>query len=245
MHTEKTPLLIGLRAAKANLVPGLVIQAAMVSIVVAYYTQPAVHAWLSVLADIKQNGGLVFSAVAAAIAGGVLPEILRITVLQGCKIRRENLGNLVFNIALWGFEGMIVDLFYRTQAHIFGSHVDFATVFKKVLVDQFIYTVFFATPFSVGCYEWKHQNYSLKGMSRVFTLKYYQQKSVPALIASWGVWIPLVSVVYSLPSLLQFPLFTLGLTFWVLMLTYVTAAHKKKSALSFSAPAVNPSPVES
>ena len=243
MHTEKTPLFIGLRAARANFVPGLIIQALMVSIVIAYYTQPPVHAWLSVLAGFKQNGGLVFSCVAAAIAGGVFPEFLTITFLQGCKIRRENLGNLLFNVALWGFEGMIVDLFYRTQAHLFGGHADFATVFKKVLVDQLIYTPFFATPFSVGCYEWKHQHYSLKGMSRVFTVSYYKNKSVPALIASWGVWIPLVSVIYSLPSLLQFPLFTLGLTFWVMLLTYVTS-HKKKSALSFSAPVGNVSPLQ-
>lgn len=243
MHTEKTPLLIGLRAAKANLVPGLIVQAAMVSIVAAYYTQPPVHAWLSVLADFKRDGGLVFSAVAAAVAGGVFPEVLAVAVFQRGKIRRENLGNLLFNVALWGVEGMIVDLFYRTQAHMFGSHVDFATVLKKVLVDQLVYTPFFATPFSVGCYEWKHQHYALKGMSRVFTPAYYKNKSVPALIASWGVWIPLVTVIYSLPSLLQFPLFTLGLTFWVMLLTYVTS-HKRKSALPFSAPVGNASPLQ-
>ena len=208
MHTEKTPLLIGLRAAKANFIPGLIVQAMMVSIVVSYYTVPAVHAWLSVLADLKRNGGLPFSAVAAAVAGGVFPEILTVVIFQGGKIRRENVDNLLFNMSLWGCEGMIVDLFYRSQALMFGSHVDFATVIKKVLVDQLAYTPFFATPFSVGCYAWKHQDYSLKGMSRVFTLTFYKNKSIPALIASWGVWIPLVTVIYCLPSLLQFPLFT-------------------------------------
>ncbi len=244
MHTEKTPLLIGLRAAKANLIPGLIVQTAMISIVVAYYTQPAVHAWLSVLADLKRNGGLLFSGIAAAVAGGVFPELLTITIFQGCKIHRENLGNLLFNMSVWGFEGMIVDLFYQSQALMFGSHVDVATVFKKVLVDQLIYTPFFATPFSVGCYEWKHQDYSLKGMSRVFTVRFYINKSIPALIASWGVWIPLVTVIYSLPSLLQFPLFTLGLTFWVMLFTYIASIHKKKSALPFSPPVSNPSTIQ-
>jgi hypothetical protein len=243
MDNEKTPLFIGLRAAKANLIPGLIVQVAMASIVVAYYTQPAIHGWLSALAEIKRNGGLVFSALAAMVAGGLFPEILTVAVFQRWKIRRKNIGNMLFNMALWGTEGMIVDLFYRTQAHIFGSHVDFATVFKKVLVDQLIYTPFFATPFGVGCYEWKNRDYSPQGMSRVFTLAFYKNKSVPALVASWGVWIPLVSILYSLPSLLQFPLFTLGLTFWVMILTYVTSAQKKKSALSFSAPVADPSPL--
>ena len=245
MNQEKTPLWIGLRAAKANFVPGLIIQGAMIAIVVAYYNVPQVNAWLSVLAGIKRDGGLLFSATTAAFAGGVLPELLAIVIFQGGKIRRENFGNLVFNIALWGTEGMIVDLFYRAQAGLFGSHVDFPTVLKKVLVDQLIYTPFFATPFGVGCFEWKHQNYSLQGMSRIFTLKFYKDKSIPALIASWGVWIPLVSVLYSLPSLLQFPLFTLGLTFWAMMLTYVTSVQKKKSALPFSATVGNASPLQS
>lgn len=244
MHTEKTPLWIGLRAAKANFVPGLIVQVAMVSVVVAYYTVPQVHAWLSVLADIKSSGGLPFSAAAAVIAGGLFPEILTVAVFQRGKIKRENLANFAFNAVLWGSEGMIVDLFYRSQALMFGSHVDFPTVLKKVLVDQLVYTPFFATPFSVGCYEWKHQGYSLRGMGRVFTPGFYKNKSIPALIASWGVWIPLVTVIYCLPSLLQFPLFTLGLTFWVMILTYVTSVQKRKSALPISTPVGNAAPLE-
>ncbi len=42
------------------------------------------------------------------------------------------------------------------------------------------------------------------------------------LPASWAVWIPLMAIIYSLPLALQFPLFGLALTFWVLLLTYMT-----------------------
>jgi hypothetical protein len=81
-------------------------------------------------------------------------------------------------------------------------------------------------------------------MSRVLTPGFYKYKSFPALIANWGVWLPLVAIIYTLPPLLQFPLFTLGLTFWVLQITYITSIHKKKSALSFSSPVSNPSPIQ-
>lgn len=244
MHTEKTPFLIGLRAAKVNFVPGLIVQAAMVSIVTAYYTLPVVHDWLLVLAELKRDGGLVSSAMAAAVAGGIFPELLVIAVFQRGKIRAGNWENIVFNMALWGSEGIVVDLFYQLQGHLFGTHVDFTTVFKKVLVDQLLYTPFFATPVSMGAYEWKNQHYSLKGMSRVLTIDYYKNKSLPALIANWGVWVPLVAIIYTLPPLLQFPLFTLGLTFWVLQLTYITSVHKNKSALPFSAPLGDASPLQ-
>jgi hypothetical protein len=33
---------------------------------------------------------------------------------------------------------------------------------------------------------------------------------------------PLMAIIYSLPLALQFPLFGLALTFWVLLLTYMT-----------------------
>jgi len=36
------------------------------------------------------------------------------------------------------------------------------------------------------------------------------------------VWIPLMAIIYSLPLALQFPLFSLALSFWVLLLTYMT-----------------------
>ena len=45
---------------------------------------------------------------------------------------------------------------------------------------------------------------------------------MPVLITTWAVWIPLMAVIYSLPLALQFPLFALGLAFWVLMMTYMT-----------------------
>jgi uncharacterized membrane protein YccC len=45
---------------------------------------------------------------------------------------------------------------------------------------------------------------------------------VPTLLATWVVWVPLMAIIYSLPYPLQFPLFSLALTFWVLLLTYMT-----------------------
>ncbi len=53
---------------------------------------------------------------------------------------------------------------------------------------------------------------------------------VPTLLATWAVWIPLMAIIYSLPLALQFPLFSLALTFWVLLLTYMTNSFALKHA---------------
>jgi len=220
------PWLIGIHAAKANLVPGLIVQAVIIVVVIAYYFFEPARQWLAQLAEIKRQAGYLYSWIAGAVAGGILPEILTVTVFQNCRVRRQNLGNVIFSMLFWGITGVLVDALYRGQTWWFGPQVDFSTVTRKMLVDQFIYNPFWAAPFGLACYEWKNQGYRLEGMSRVLTLRFYKQKTIPALVATWGVWIPVVCMVYSLPPLLQIPLFSLALTFWVMIFAWINRAHQ-------------------
>jgi len=221
------PLLIGLHAARANVVPGLIVQAAMVAVVLAYYFYEPARAWMAQLALLKQHWGYGFTFVSSAVAGGVMPELLTVVVFQRCRVRRENLGNLIFAILFWGVQGMIVDVLYRFQAVMFGAHVDCLTVMKKMLVDQFVFNPAFAMPWTMALYEWKGQGYRFAGMSRVLTGGFYKNRTLPAMVATWGVWIPLVSLVYSLPPLLQIPLFSLALTFWVILFTWISRKQQR------------------
>ena len=95
-------------------------------------------------------------------------------------------------------------------------------VLAKICVDQFGYNPLFAAPFGVLTYEWKNTGFSLDSLGAVFTLDTLPRKDHPTLLATWAVWIPLMAIIYSLPLSLQFPLFSLALTFWVLLLTYMT-----------------------
>src|SRR4029077_14760961 len=79
-----------------------------------------------------------------------------------------------------------------------------------------------AAPFEVLAYEWKNSGFSLESLGRSLTWTHYCDKVIPTLLATWVVWMPLMAIIYSLPLVLQFPLFSLALTFWVLLLTYMT-----------------------
>ncbi len=215
------PLLVGLRAAKANFIPGLIIQVAMIALVLAYYLHEPARFWLGRLETIKAEWGYLFSFLVGAAAGGILPELLMIGLTQRWRIRRENFGNAGFHLLLWGGESVIVDAFYRAQGHLFGTQVDFATVALKMVVDQFVYCVLFATPICVAIYEWRNQGYRFTGLSRVLTPRFYKEKVFPSLVANWGIWIPLVCVIYSMPPQLQIPLFSLALTFWVILFAWI------------------------
>ncbi len=218
----------GLRSARANVVPGLLVQLTMVSILIGYHYYPPTRDALDHLAAWKARWGFGYSAVAAIVAGAFIPEILRVAVFQKGRVRRANFGNLAFAIVFWGIMGMVVDAFYRGQAMWFGADANVSTVLKKVLVDQFLYNPLFAAPVTAWLYDWKNSGYSGRAFARFLTWEYYRDVVVPALFATWGVWIPVVTVLYSLPSLLQIPLFALALSLWVILYTWISEQRMRR-----------------
>jgi hypothetical protein len=219
---SRAPLSIGWEAAKANAVPALIIQAFMLALLLGFYFSSAAADALEKLAAFKRNHGLAFIIGASITAGALIPEIFLILFFQRGRPHRGNLRNLLFTVPVWGFDGSLVDLLYRTEAAWFGDIVSVPVVCAKICVDQFGYNPFFAAPFGVLTYEWKNNGVSIRPVCDLFTWQHYRDKIIPTLVATWAVWIPLMAIIYSLPLALQFPLFGLALSFWVLLLTYMT-----------------------
>jgi hypothetical protein len=222
MQKTRTPFTLGWEAARANAIPALIIQAFMLALLLAYYANHTASAALSQLAEFKRTHGLLFVIIASITAGALIPELFLILFFQRGRPCRRNLRNLLFTVPVWGFDGTLVDLLYRSEAAWFGDVVTFPVVAAKICVDQFGYNPFFAAPFGVLTYEWKNNGISLAPLRQLFTAAHYRDKILPTLLATWAVWIPLMGIIYSLPLALQFPLFGLALSFWVLLLTYMT-----------------------
>ena len=222
MTNSRTPLMLGWEAARANAKPALIIQAVMLALAIAFYTNRAIADVLADLAEYKRAHGLTFVVIASIMAGAVIPELFLIFFFQRGRPQRANLRNLAFTIPVWGFDGSLVDLLYRSEAHWLGDVTTVPVVLGKILIDQFGYNIFFAAPFGVLTYEWKNSRISMRPMRDLFTWPHYRDKIIPTLVATWAVWIPLMGIIYSLPLALQFPMFGLALSFWVLLLTYMT-----------------------
>jgi hypothetical protein len=219
---SRTPLAIGWEAAKANAVPGFILQGVMLAILIAYYESATFANSLDRLAHYKQAHGLSFVIGAGILAGGLLPELFVVLFFQNGKFRPQNLRNLAFTVPTWALDAVLVDLMYRANMIWFGGAVTVPVVLAKICVDQLGYNPFFAAPGEVLVYEWKNDGFSAASVKRAFTWNHYRDKIVPTLLATWAVWAPLMAIIYSLPYPLQFPLFSLALTFWVLLLTYMT-----------------------
>lgn len=216
-----------MRAAKANVLPGLVIQLTMLALALVYFHHPVAAVAFDHLADSKQRSGFRYALVAGMVAGAIIPELLRVFFFQSGRVHRENFANLIFTLPFWGTMCVIVDLFYQLQAWMFGSGMDFQTVAIKVLVDQLGYTAFFATPVTCILYDWRHGGYQARTLLRVFRLGYYRDAVLPTLIANWAVWVPLISIIYSLPPTLQIPFFSLALSLWVMLYTWMSERRNR------------------
>jgi hypothetical protein len=226
VNRREAPWMAGLRAARANVVPGLIVQGLMLSVLASYYLDSPMRGWLDGLAEIRARWGYGYAAVNSIVAGAIIPELLKILVFQRRKVLHHNFSNLVFTVPFYCFMGLAVDLFYRSQAIWFGEAVTVPVVTKKVLVDQFLYNPFFACPVMNWLYDWKARGYRFQGTSVFFTAGYYREFVVPTLFATWGVWIPVMIMLYSLPTLLQIPLFGLALSLWVMLYTWMTEQRK-------------------
>jgi hypothetical protein len=226
-QNPQNPLLKGWYAAKANFLPGLFVQVAVVLTLLGYGFHEPTRQFLFHLAALKEAMGFWFAALSGAIAGAVLPELLTIAVFQKGRVTRANWDNFVFAALFWASQGVCVDFFYRGQALVFGTGADAATIAKKVLVDQLLYTPLFAAPLAVYVFEWRNRGYRFAGFSSLFTWAFYRDHILPTQVANWCMWVPMTSMIYSLPSLLQIPLFSFALSFWVMIFTWMNRAEKK------------------
>lgn len=183
---HEPPWMAGLRAAKANMLPGLAIQGVMLSLLLAYYLYPPTTRWLNHLAELKEKWGYAYSALAAVAAGAVIPEVMRIIIVQKGKILRTNFSNLLFTSPFWCMMGVIVDAFYRGQAVVFGSEASIGVVAAKAFVDQAFYSPFVASPLTCWLYDWKNSGYRMAVVPHFFTLTYYREVILPVVFANLG-----------------------------------------------------------
>ena len=210
----------GIHAARQNIAAGAAVWAFGGAVVVTYYTWPPAHAAWDHLAVWREHLGFLYSIVATCLFGGVLPMLFQ-TLVPAARGRMTT-GAWVFGAAFWAYRGFEVDLFYHFQAWLFGAGTDAASVARKVCFDALIYSPIWAVPVTAYTYIWKESGFQIERMRGMWGWHGYRVYVLPALVSNWIVWIPAVSLIYSLPSPLQVPLFNLVLFLFVLILTVLT-----------------------
>lgn len=215
-----SPFRKSLAAARANLGPGLALQAFALALLLAYYFHAPTREALDVVAGWKVRWGWRYSLIATAVFGGLIPFLyLR---LRPATRAHTPLSHGLFYLIFWAYKGLEVDWFYTLQGRLFGIEPDFLTVTAKVLFDQLIYVPFWATPTALILFNWKEHFFAPSELRTSRWTSVWRRDMWPALIGTWGVWLPAVAIIYSLPATLQIPLFNLVLLFYALLFATLT-----------------------
>lgn len=208
------------RGVRANLAPGLVLQAFALAMVLGYYTAPPLRAAFDTVGAWKEQGGYLFSALSTALFGGLIP--FSVLWFSGLVEARRVGTTLLFYVGFWLWKGVEVDAFYRSQAVLFGDGISLDVLIPKVLFDQFVYNPLWAAPTQTLCFLWMDSDFRWVNVKEKLRQRALVPRILIILASTWVVWIPAVAIIYSLPGALQIPLFNLVLCFWSLLLSFLS-----------------------
>jgi len=191
---------------------------------------PASRGVFETVAGWKSAGGFGYSIAATALFAGVLPFLF----LKAMPSTRASAtwATLIFTTVLWAYRGFEIDLFYRFQALMFGSEPTLGTVAAKLAVDLFVYNVVWAANLQLLAYHWKNSGFRSDAFTGFAWRDYFHKRLPVALLSTWAVWLPVLILVYSLPSDLQIPLFNLAACFWALVIGALTNRSGSKPAVA-------------
>ncbi len=203
--------------------------------VVAYYNLEPVRAFAERLAEWRQAGGLVFAAVSMIIIGGLLPELLKWRLRPPGR-RGPTLVELVHQCGYFAISGMLVDRFYAVQEKLLGTGSEWWRVLAKILVDQFAFSLFIATPFVVAWFSWREQRFSMVRTLKGLRLPLFLERVPPLFIPNLCYWLPALIALYLLPINLQFLLFVFLAAGWSILLVFIARRQTESSVRSLGNP---------
>ena len=206
-------------AVRANMLPGLVLWCGLVLLLAAYAWSPAVQSGLAQWGALKQAWGNPGSFVTYAVFAVLVPEVLAFVVLRQ-PVSPTVWRDMAYATLVFGLIGISVGMLYALQVSLFGSGSDAATIVKKMLFDQFVYSPV-SNFFMVAAFVWQDEGFTASSFKRFATVNFLTQRYLPVIIAVWCVWVPGVMVIYFMPTALQFPVASLILSFWILIFKFM------------------------
>ena len=196
--------------------PFVFIQIAAIVVAFSYYLVPSFQAWAKGIAQIKAHGGLPFAAASTAFAGAVLPELVK--RLFSKQKRKLDWADFGFQLAVFAFLGITVDLLYSWLGVILGNDASLAVVVKKVIFDQAVYSPLISMTICTFAFLWKDAGFNSKRTMALVHDGSFARRYVGNMIACWLFWIPALSAIYAMPVPLQFCLYLCIESGWALLL---------------------------
>jgi hypothetical protein len=232
--SDSPPLTTGIPATIAavfrqNRVPCLLLNVFVIALVTSYYQWPAVAGVWEAVGAFKMHWSYAFSLASTIFAAAVMPFFVQ--AAMGTLPATGRWQRLTFLMLFWGYRGMEIDLFYRFQGWLFGHGNDTITLATKVAVDQFVVSPVWFVPTYLIALRWIDLGGSWSHTRASLDRQFWTRTYPTVLITNWLVWIPALALIYSLPAALQFPLFSVVMCFFILLVTLLARGDHASSNL--------------
>ncbi|MBL9183851.1 MAG: hypothetical protein JNN17_17050 [Verrucomicrobiaceae bacterium] len=210
---------------RENRAPCIALNIIVITLVGSYYQVPAVAAVWESVGAFKLKWAYAFSLGSTIFAAALLPSLVQLmmgTLPPEGRWKRVGLLSL-----FWGYRGMEIDLFYQVQGWLFGTGNDATTLIKKVAVDQFVMSPLWFVPTVLIAMRWVDMGGSWARTRASLTREFWTRTCPTVMVTNWLVWIPTLALVYSLPPALQFPLFSVVMCFFILIVTLLARGDQR------------------
>jgi hypothetical protein len=210
---------------RENRVPCIALNLIVITLVGSYYQVPAVAAVWEAVGAFKLRLACVFSLGSTIFVAALLPSLVQFvmgTLPPEGRWKRVGLLSL-----FWGYRGIEIDLFYQLQGWLFGTGNDAMTLLKKVAVDQFVMSPIWFVPTVLIAMRWVDMGGSWTRTRASLTRDFWTRTCPAVMVTNWLVWIPTLALVYSLPPALQFPLFSVVMCFFILIVTLLAREDQR------------------
>eukprot|EP00930_Biecheleria_cincta_P105740 TRINITY_DN986_c0_g1_i4.p1 TRINITY_DN986_c0_g1~~TRINITY_DN986_c0_g1_i4.p1 ORF type:complete len:353 (-),score=53.79 TRINITY_DN986_c0_g1_i4:969-1973(-) len=190
---------------------------------VSYYLVASARPFYEMIGDLEKQQPILFSFVASTICGGLAPMFTQ--CLFTGSLPKPFMSNFLFAVFFWSFLGVYVKGQYTLNSWINGEDAKLATVVGKVVCDQFVFSPFVSYIWITLCFRLRDNNFCCAEFKASLTdrrgllLQYCSMN-----VANWCTWLPGGFVIYSLPSALQMPCWSVIVFFYSSLLTLVSAA---------------------
>lgn len=213
---------------RQNWIVGLILNGLVVGLVLSYYWIPATRGIWEGVGALHLRWSYGFSLISTVFAAVLLP--MSIQWIAGTLPKERRVQRVVFLAVFWAIQGMEIDFFYHLQSDLFGDAHDASTLLKKVVFDQFLATPLWFVPSYLIAFRWVEVGGRWSKFWPTLDRDFWRKIYPAVVVTNWLIWVPTVALVYSLPPVLQFPVSSLVMCFYILIVSVLARTHRGKDA---------------
>ncbi|WPJ94754.1 hypothetical protein SH580_15075 [Coraliomargarita algicola] len=219
---------IGLDTVRMNTVPALLAIFSMVILALMYAVFPFFENTLNQIAILKSNLGPAFAFFGMGLTVGFLSEYMKLRRSATRRWTRSNTVNFLFMFMMFGVIATAKDPIYYLLANIYGEGTSFSIILRKVMFDQFAWTLFLVCPAQTFLFAWKAHGFSGKSLRAECPSfsEFFALKIMPALIINWSYWLPASAIIFCFPTELQLAVSIMAVSIWIISLNCFAPSYR-------------------